>query len=165
MTKILKNFNLFVDGRGYAGRVDEVTPPKLTIKTEEFRAGGMDAPIEIDMGMEKIELGFTLAEFDPDVLVQFGIVTGQGVQITLRSALADNSSTTPMIIKAQGKYKEIDFGNFKAGDKGSMKCNVSCDYYSLQIGEKTIVEIDVNNMTRVIDGVDQMSETRDALGI
>jgi P2 family phage contractile tail tube protein len=40
MTKILKNFNLFVDGRGYAGRAEEVTPPKLTIKTEELRAGG-----------------------------------------------------------------------------------------------------------------------------
>ena len=33
MAKILKNFNLFVDGRGYAGKADEVTPPKLTIKT------------------------------------------------------------------------------------------------------------------------------------
>ena len=34
MVKILKNFNLFVDGRGYAGRAEEVSPPKLSIKTE-----------------------------------------------------------------------------------------------------------------------------------
>lgn len=46
--KVLKNFSLFVDGRGYAGKAEEVTPPKLTIKTEEFRGGGMDAPIDID---------------------------------------------------------------------------------------------------------------------
>lgn len=39
--KILKNFNLFVDGRGYAGKAEEVTPPKLSLKTQEF--GGMDA--------------------------------------------------------------------------------------------------------------------------
>ena len=37
LPRILKNFNLFVDGRGYAGRVDEITLPKLTIKTEEFQ--------------------------------------------------------------------------------------------------------------------------------
>ena len=29
--KILKNFNLFIDGRGYAGRVEEVTLPKLNL--------------------------------------------------------------------------------------------------------------------------------------
>ena len=55
MAKILKNFNLFVDGRGYAGKAEEVTPPKLTIKTEEFRGGGMDVPAAVDMGMEKLE--------------------------------------------------------------------------------------------------------------
>ena len=27
---VLKNMNLFVDGRGYAGRVDEIKLPKLT---------------------------------------------------------------------------------------------------------------------------------------
>ena len=41
LPKILKNFSAFVDGRGYAGRVDEITLPKLTIKMEEYRAGGM----------------------------------------------------------------------------------------------------------------------------
>ena len=40
-SKILKNFNLFVDGRGYAGKAEEVTPPKLSLKTQEFR-GGID---------------------------------------------------------------------------------------------------------------------------
>ncbi|MDL2295612.1 phage major tail tube protein [Lachnospiraceae bacterium OttesenSCG-928-E19] len=87
MPKILKNFNLFVDGRGYAGRADEVTPPKLTIKTEEIRAGGMDAPAEVDMGMEKIETSFSLIEYDPDILTQFGVVSGNSVSITLRGAL------------------------------------------------------------------------------
>ena len=35
LPKILKNFNAFVDGRGYAGRIDEISLPKLLIKTEE----------------------------------------------------------------------------------------------------------------------------------
>ena len=43
--RVLKNMNLFVDGRGYAGRVDEIELPKLTLKTEEHRAGGMDVPV------------------------------------------------------------------------------------------------------------------------
>ena len=53
--RVLKNMNLFVDGRGYAGRVDEIELPKLTLKTEEHRAGGMDVPVLIDLGMDKME--------------------------------------------------------------------------------------------------------------
>ncbi len=49
LPKILKNFNVFVDGRGYAGRIDEISLPKLAIKTEEYRAGGMDIPVSIDI--------------------------------------------------------------------------------------------------------------------
>jgi P2 family phage contractile tail tube protein len=165
MPKILKNFQLFVDGRGYAGRAEEVTPPKLTIKTEELRAGGMDAPAEIDMGMEKIEAGFTLVEYDPELLKQFGVISGKAVQLTLRGALVDDTTATPMVIRVQGMFKEIDFGKFKAGDKGTMQCSVACRYYSLEIDNKKLVEIDIDNMTRVIDGNDQMADIRNAIGL
>ncbi len=163
--KILKNFQLFVDGFGYAGKVEELTPPKLTIKTEELRAGGMDAPVEIDMGMEKIETNFILIEFDPQVLVRFGLVSGNAVALTLRGALVDDTTTTPMTIRAQGMFKEIDMGKFKAGDKPTMTCSVTCRYYLLEIGGKQIVEIDIDNMTRVIDGKDQLAEVRAAIGL
>ena len=42
--QILTNLNLYVDGRGFAGRVTEIQLPKLKRKTEEHRAGGMDGP-------------------------------------------------------------------------------------------------------------------------
>ncbi len=163
--KILKNFNLFADGRGYVGRAEEVNPPKLTIKTEELRAGGMDAPIAIDMGMEKLEASFTLVEYDPEILKQFGVVTGNTVQLTLRGALVNDETTTPMVLKVQGMFTEIDMGKFSAGEKGTMQCNVACRYYSLEIDGKTIIEIDIDNMTRVIDGVDKLAEIRSTLGI
>ena len=51
----LTNMNLFVDGRSLAGRVNELTLPKLRRKTEENRAGGMDAPVKQAMGMEALE--------------------------------------------------------------------------------------------------------------
>lgn len=165
MTKILKNFNLFVDGRGYAGRAEEVSPPKLTIKTEELRAGGMDIPAAIDMGMEKLEASFILVEYSPEVVKQFGLVSGNSVHITLRGALVDDTTTTPMAITLYGMFTEVDMGKFKAGDKPTMQCAVACRYYKLEIDGKTIVEIDVDNMTRIIDGVDKMAEVRAALGI
>lgn len=83
MPKILKNFNVLVDGRGYAGRIDEITLPKLTIKTEEYRAGGMDIPISIDMGMEKLEVDFIFAEYDSELFRLFGLIDGNSVALTL----------------------------------------------------------------------------------
>ncbi|BGI52444.1 MAG: hypothetical protein HamCj_07970 [Candidatus Hamiltonella defensa (Ceratovacuna japonica)] len=67
----LKNMNLYIDGKGYAGVIEEITLPKLTLKSEEFRGGGMDAPIKIDMGMEHLETGFTLKVFDKSTLTHY----------------------------------------------------------------------------------------------
>ncbi len=55
ISKILKNFNVTVDGCGYAGRINKIILPTLTIQTEEHRAVGMDTPIDIDLDMEKHE--------------------------------------------------------------------------------------------------------------
>ncbi len=87
LPKILKNFNVFVDGRGYAGKIDEITLPKLTIKTEEYRAGGMDIPINIDMGMEKLEADFTFAEYDKELFRLFGLIYGNSVALTIRGMM------------------------------------------------------------------------------
>lgn len=165
MPKILKNFNLFVDGRGYAGRAEEVSPPKLALKTEEFRGGGMDAPAVIDLGMEKLESSFTLVEYDPEILKQFSLVSGNSVQITLRGALVDDNTTTPMVIGLRGMFTELDMGKFKAGDKATLQCSVACRYYSLEIDGQNIVEIDVDNMVRKIDGQDVLADIRSALGM
>lgn len=165
MPKILKNFNLFVDGRGYAGRAEEVSPPKLALKTEEFRGGGMDAPAVIDLGMEKLEASFSLVEYDSEILKQFGLVSGNSVQITLRGALVDDNTTTPMVIGLRGMFTELDMGKFKAGDKATLQCSVACRYYSLEIDGQNIVEIDVDNMVRKIDGQDVLADIRSALGM
>jgi len=163
--KILKNFNLFIDGRGYVGKAEEVNPPKLNIKTEEFRAGGMDSPAMIDMGVEKLEGSFTLLEYDKDVLKQFGLVTGNAVSVTLRGAMQDDTTVSPIIIKLRGMYTEMDMGKFAAGEKGTLQCTIACRYYSLEIDGEKLIEIDIDNMTRVIGGQDKLVDMRKALGI
>ena len=51
----LKNFNLSIDGTSYLGEATEFTQPKLTMKLEEFRSGGMNGAVEVNMGMEKLQ--------------------------------------------------------------------------------------------------------------
>ncbi|WP_265036327.1 phage major tail tube protein [Wolbachia endosymbiont (group A) of Anomoia purmunda] len=165
LPKILKNFNIFVDGRGYAGKIDEVTLPKLTIKTEEYRAGGMDIPINIDMGMEKLEADFTFSEYDSELFRLFGLINNNAVSLTLRGGLQGSSDTESVVINLRGLFKELDFGSWKPAEKATLKCMIAANYYKLTIDGRELIEIDAENMIRKIDGVDQMTSMRTALGI
>ena len=163
---ILRHMALFVDGRGYAGNVEELTLPKLTMKTEEIRNGGMDAPIEVELGMEKLSCDFTLTRFDRAVLKLFGLAPGQLTPLTVRGALiSDDGTQTPIVIQLQGRIREMEFGNWKAGDKATLKVTVSLRYYKLIHGGETLHEIDIPNMVRTIGGVDQLAAVRAALGL
>ena len=163
LPKILKNFNLFVDGRGYAGRVDEITLPKLTIKTEEFQGAGMSAPVEIDMGMEKLEMDMTFSEYDPELFKLFGLTNGSEIAFTIRGALEGNGETSPVVINVRGYFKDMDFDSWKSAEKASLKCSATCNYYKLTINGVVLIEIDPINMIRNVNGSDQLSKLREAL--
>lgn len=163
---VRKNFNLFIDGRGYAGQVEEFNAPKLALKTEEFRGGGMDAPIELTMGLEKLECDFSLVSYDRSALAAFGVKEGQWVPFVMREALESLDGTVTAVVHTmRGKVREIDPGTSKAGDKPSLKLSVALSYYKLQHGSTVVHEIDVENMVRVINGTDALKETRAALGM
>lgn len=164
--KVLKNFNLVVRGQGFAGIVDEVTLPHLKIKEEEHRAGGMDAPAPIDMGMDKLELKFMLAEHHSTVYGGFGIISGRAVDLIFRGAkVGDGAVVEPMIIEARGMYSEIEGAKVKAGDKDSMSATVSLDYYKLTMNGVVLIEIDIKNMIRRINGDDQLAAIRAAIDV
>jgi P2 family phage contractile tail tube protein len=164
--QVLKNMNLFVDGRGFAGRVDEIQLPKLTLKTEEHRAGGMDVPVEIDLGMEKLEAELTLSDYDPEVFKLFGLLDNTATQITLRGAIqAQGAEAKPVVIHLRGGWKELDAGSWKMGDKSSLKVSVAANYYKLTLAEEELIEIDAINLVRKIGGTDQMAGIRTAIGL
>ena len=165
LPKILKNFNLYVDGRGYAGRIEEFSLPKLTLKTEEFQGAGMSAPVEIDMGMEKLEMELTFAEYDPEVFKLFGLTNGSEIAFTIRGALQSGGAPESVVINVRGFFKELDFDTWKPAEKATLKCSVACIYYKLAIGESELIEIDPINMVRNVNGSDQLAAFREILQV
>ncbi len=123
--KNLKNFNLFVNGMGYAGLISDLTLPKLALKTESYRAAGMDLPIQIDMGMEALSCSFTLAEYKKDVLTLFGLIDGSKVNLIMRGALADDKGVVPLVVDVTGTWQEIDFGSWQPGSLTQLKVAVN----------------------------------------
>ena len=163
---VLRNVNLFGDGRGYAGRVDEVNLPKLTVATEEYRGGGMDAPAEIDMGLEKLECDWTTSAIDRDLLTAWGVSHGTMLPASFRGALVSEDGTVRAAeARVRGYLREIDWGTWKPGEKSPLKCMMAVRYYRFVHDGRTVHEIDVDNMVRIVNGVDQLEAQRQALGV
>ena len=163
--KVLKNFNLFVDGNGFAGLVEEVTLPKLTLKMADLYTGGMDAPIDLEMGMEKLECSFSLCEYNADVITQFGLRDGAQVSLVMRGGLDAEAGVVPVVVTLRGAWKDLDMGGWKPGEKAPLNANVTLRYYKLTIDSQDLIEVDVTNMVRVINGADQLADMRAAIGL
>lgn len=163
LPRVLKNFSVFADGRGYVGRATEVELPKLTLKMDEFRAGGMDAPVEHDMGMEKLEMKITFGEYDATAMALIGKAD---IQYTARGAIQRiGEEAVPVIVRTFGQAKEVDNGTWQAGERGTMAIAIACKRLEIEIEGQQAVFIDVENMIRIIGGEDQLASQRAALGI
>lgn len=163
-SNILKNFNLYIDGRGYAGNVDEVQLPALNIVGEDYRAGGMDAPVEVDMGMEKLEATFKLSKFDLDVDRLFA--SNGFIQLTFRGAVESlDGAVKPLVVKMSGKIHSIETDTATPGSKAAKSYRVPLVAYSYTLDGVAIHDIDVLNMKRVIGGVDRLAAQRKAIGL
>lgn len=161
--RVLKNFNLFINGTGYAGLCDEAEMPDLKIKTENHRGGGMDSDYEIDMGMDAMTVKLTLGEYAESVISAFG----SGNRIQLRGSIVRDSdgTHTPIICEIQGRQKTLNFGKWKAGDKTQPAHEFTVDYFRWNQGGSDLIVIDVINMIRLINGVDQLANIRSDLAM
>jgi hypothetical protein len=167
LPKKLKAFNLFNNGESYIGQVAEVTPPKLTRKMEPYRGGGMNGPVDIDMGQEAIVLEWTCGGLMRSVLQQYGVTQVDGVQLRFAGAYRAEDTAKPDTVEivVRGRHKELDFGNAKPGDDTAFKVSTSCTYYKLSINGQTIIEIDLLNMVEIVNGTDLLTELRNAIGV
>jgi hypothetical protein len=163
--KVIKNFNLFVDGVGYAGLVDSVSLPDIELTVEDHRAGGMDGSIPLDLGMEPIEMSFELAEHSRRIFEQFGLQNQAAVALTFRSAMVDDDTVIPYVINARGMFTSASLGEVSNGQKNPLSVTIKLRYFRLEQASVELWEIDVLNMIRKIAGVDQLAAQRAAIGM
>ncbi len=163
----IKNFATFVDGVSYAGEMPEVTLPKLARKMDDYRSGGMNAPVKADFGMEGMEAELTAAGYMSDLFKSWGTLRHDGVMLRFAGALQadDGENVDALEIVMRGRFSEIDPGSAKAGEATAIKYKAALSYYKLTVNGETLIEIDAVNMIEMVNGVDRLAESRAALGI
>jgi uncharacterized protein len=167
LASTLKNFNLFNEDKSFLGIVEEVKLPKLKRKLEDYRAGGMDGPVGIDVGQEKLEMEFVCGGFMEQIFLQYGIPRISGVMLRFVGAYQrdDTAVVKAVEIVMRGRHEELDMGDAKGGDKGKLTVKSVLTYYKLSVDNKVLIEIDILNMIFIVDGVDTLLEQRKALGL
>lgn len=168
--RVLSHFQLFIKDNGYAGICSEVVLPELKIKTEKWRAGGMDGNISIDLGMEDMEAEFTLGEYVAEVLQCFGFKQSGNIAVSVRGCMTGAPLTEsptveiPIVVEMRGKILNIPLGTWKAGEKSELKFKMEVQMIKMSIMGEEIFHIDPANMIRIVQGVDQLAGVKAAIG-
>ena len=134
---------------------------------EEFRAGGMNAPMKTDHGMEALEMQWKCGGLMDQVLKQFGSVGHADVMLRFAGAYQrdDTGAVDAVQIVVRGRHEEIDAGSAKPGDNTEFSVTSTLTYYKLTINNVDVIEIDVINMIEKVNGIDRLAEQRRALGV
>lgn len=167
LPKKLKNFNLFGNGNNWQGQVASLTLPPLVRQMEEYRGGGMNAPVDIDMGMEKLEFQWTPAGLIESVFDNFGTSRFDAELLRFAGSYQrdDTGQTVPVEIVVRGRHREIAMGDAEAGSDNTQSITTTLSYYKLTINGEEVVEIDVLNMIEKVRGVDRLEEHRRNIGL
>ena len=163
----LTHFATFVDGTNYMGEMPEVTLPTLTRKMEEYRGGGMNGPIDLDMGQEKMEAELKGAGWIKDLAKKWGARQHDAVMIRFAGALQaeDSEAVTPVEVVMRGRLVELDPGSSKAGDTTERTYKYTLTYYKEVVDGQVELEIDLVNLVEIVHGEDRLSAVRAALGV
>ena len=163
----LKFMNLFQDGVGYKGEVTEVNLPKLAIKTEDYRAGGMLGDVAIDLGIEKLEMEVKFGGLMSEMKEFFGSPNIDGVALRYAGSYQreDTGEVEAVEVVTRGRYTEIDGGSSKSGDDTEETYKAALTYYKLIVNGKDLIEIDLINDIYVVNGKDRLAEHRKAIGL
>lgn len=168
LPKKLKLMDVFNNGTSYLGQTGEVTIPKLVRKLEDWRGGGMNGNVKVDLGLgdDTTEFNWKLGGIDQLILEQWGAQTVDAHMLRFAGSYQrdDTGETSAVEIVVRGRHEEIDFGNQKQGDDTETSIKTIWSYYKLTIDGKVIVEIDIPNMIEIVNGVDLMAKHRANIG-
>lgn len=165
----LKLSNLYNEGNSYLGQTGEVTLPKLGRKFENWRGGGMNGNVKVDLGLsdDSIEMTWKLGGIDKLVLRQFGAATVGAIGLRFAGSYQrdDTGETNAVEIVVRGRHEEIDFGNVKPGDDTEITVKTIWSYYKLTIDGVVEIEIDITGIKEKVGGVDILEKHRANIGL
>jgi P2 family phage contractile tail tube protein len=167
LPKKLKHFNLFGDGNNWQGQIKSLTLPTLARTMEEYRGGGMDAPVDIDLGQEKIEFSWTAGGLIDAMFDGFGAAQIDGHMLRFVGSYQrdDTGDAVAVEVVVRGRHQQIEMGDAEAGSDTEHAVTTTCSYYKLLIDGEEVIEVDVPGLVFRVRGEDRLAQHRQNIGL
>lgn len=158
----LKDMNVFVNGTSCIGEALTFTRPKLTMKLEEYRGGGMLGGVQLQMGLEALEVTHKYGGDMPILNKGFGAAAIDADQLRFAGAYQNDATgqLDDVQIIVRGRHAEIDAGDDEPGSKSGTSYKTNCVYYKQTRNGVVEFEIDMTAGVFIVDGVDRQAEIR-----
>lgn len=163
LPSVLTNVNVKFNGIDFSARAEEVILPKISHKTEEWHGVGMAGPVEISVGLEKLEAQFKFMEQSSEAYLSAALnATGFVNAIVLGNLRRQGGPSEPIVSVLRGFIKTIEAGNWKGGDPKAATQTVTMSVYSWTLNRNGIplVTIDMENGIYLLGPFDQHEAVR-----
>ena len=155
LPRLFKGHNIFVDGYDLRGQIGDVERPKIALKMEEYRSGGMFGTAKVVQGLEALEMTITTSGYAAEVLRQFGgVIDGKVIRFVGAVEKDDEVGFKKVSCEAAGRITEIDQGSNSAGENGEIKFKIDLVRYSESLDGKEILYVDVLQNKLRVNGTD-----------
>ncbi|MBD2783686.1 phage major tail tube protein [Xenorhabdus sp. DI] len=167
MPKKLFMFDVYIDGQTYLGQVEEVTTPKLTLKTEDYQGAGMPGSVAVLMGMDggALDMEVTMGGLEANLLKTWG---GRidSLQLRFAGSYYDDATGEAVAceIQTRGRFTEVDWGSAKAGENTQHKYTLKNTYCKITLNGDELHEVDMLNLVWKVGGKDLLEKHRTNIG-
>jgi P2 family phage contractile tail tube protein len=164
----ITNANVYLNGVGLLGQVEEINLPEIKFMAAEHKALGMIGKVELTSGIDKMEYKIKWNSFYPDVLKTMGNpykTVSMQVRGSLEGWEAGNRSSEKQITAyLTAQVANFPGAAFKQHDNVEMESQMKCSYYKLEIEDIEIIEIDVMANIHRVDGQDLLANFKANIG-
>ena len=165
----LTNALLWIDGKNYLGKIEEVNLPAPKYKMAEYKALGLQGVMEYYSGIDKMEMKLKINAPYKDLMRNIGNPLVK-YKMMLRASLESYASGTrigeiPYVVYVTASPKDFPLGNFKQNDNVELEMNFSVFAVKLEIGGEKLYEIDQEANVFIVGGLDILAQYRANLGL
>lgn len=162
----LKDMVVHGNGESFMGECKTFTRPTLEMEGEDWKGGGMLAPVKIFNGLAALEVEHTYGGEIPSLNATFGEQALDATQLRFTGAYQNEGTGQydHVEITVRGRTYSIDAGGDEVGGDTEVTYKTACVYYKQTRNGRVEFEVDVMNKVFVVAGVDRMAEERAILG-
>jgi len=156
----INGVNVFIDGIGHLGVVEEIKLPEIKQKLESVVSGGFERDVQTGI-FEKMEAEINLTEYSPVAFAAMSANMKKGIPVVFicKANIVQDGKKKSVVATIAGDVT-INDNTLKSGETVKRTIHVSVRKYVWEVDGKQGVMIDTDNLIAVIDGVDVLEELR-----